>query len=128
MTVFYCDEYVYTPTYPIGTKKREQWDEFWSKVKWEHANGCNKKYCWLEDKNMTDKERLIEFLNKAGYVGVPFTPDGIYCLEEKQYCINKTNDNAGEVITLGGGSGYTGFFCTFEFNDLGQLKCHGCWE
>lgn len=66
---------------------------------------------------MTHKERLIELLDDMG-VG--------YELNQPVFC-----DLPNVVIESRKGDknrGYVGFYCSFKFDDEGNLDFVGCWE
>lgn len=56
---------------------------------------------------MTDKEKILEMLARAGFEG-----DLTY-VEKNSFCVER---------------GYFGFVCSFEFNDDGSLKDLGAFE
>jgi len=66
---------------------------------------------------MTDKERLTQLLDD---MGVGYQVDQIYYSDLPNIVIG-TDDGPKN-------RGYSGFYCTFSFNDDGSLNFVGCWE
>lgn len=78
---------------------------------------------------MSNKQQLIASLEAMGFVHKPGA--NIYTLADREYVTRELRpiiDNRAEELTIGQGKGYSGFACTFYFDEGGKFVDHACYE
>lgn len=82
---------------------------------------------------MTDKERLLAFLDGAGYARTDATSQ-YSLMDERAYYEDGPTERKWPPVTsasgivIGSGIGYGGFYAEFLFDENEKLINHGCWE
>lgn len=72
---------------------------------------------------MTDREKLISICESLGLKRIENPgPGKALCLGHKEFT------ETPEAIVIGEGSGYSGFFAEFEFDEHGKATLHGFFE
>jgi hypothetical protein len=76
---------------------------------------------------MNDKDRFTVLLESWGFTWAEYGPGEIYSIGPVEYK-TKVDEFGNDHVVLGGGSGYSGFFSGFVFNEHGAFLEHYCGE